>query len=366
MHFLNLLCLVAPILGIVALAAGAEAPKITGKPVIDAPQFLDWPADQGMLRPNLNDPTANLLNDVHAQIASCDLVLSTEGNFHPALRDIWPHYLARFKDQPLVNWLYTTSPPISYEQLLHGIVQVGNLSVTCRPSVVMASRKVMEKLMKAGYTDGPAIPLLQDRGEVILVKKGNPKGIHSVWDLGREGVRLVTPNPESEPGAFENYATTIAGIAANDPQPPQGMNAARLVDLLFNGGSRDTEKWLAGPRIHHRDLPWSIAFGRADAAVIFYHLGIYIQQTFPERFDVVPLGGTPADPQPLKGTAVQPRYVVRIKGDWTPQQKKAREGLLETLLSDDFSKMLERRGLRRPQGVGELPATAKESGPKIK
>ncbi len=357
MRILYSVSLVAMILAIMPLLARAEAPKITGKPVIDAPALLDWPADQGTVRPNLNDPTANVLNDVHAQISSCDLVLSTEGNFHPALRDIWPRYLARFKDRPLANWLYTTSPPISYEQLQHGVVQVGNLYVTCRPAVVIANRKVIEKLIKAGYTEGSAIPLLQDRGSVILVKKGNPKGICSVWDLGRDGVRLVTPNPELEPGAFANYSATIANIAAHDPHPPQGMSAARLVDLIFNGGSRDPNKWLAGPRIHHRDLPWSVAFGRADAAVIFYHLGVFTQQTFPDRFDLVPLGGSLADPQPLKGTVVQPRYVVRIQGNWTERQKEAREQLVETLLSPDFTKILEKRGLLRPQGADELPAT---------
>jgi hypothetical protein len=345
---------VAVVLVVMHLPGWAEMPKITGKPEIDAPPLLDWPADQGTLIPNLNDPTANILNDVHAGLSSCDLVLSTEGNFHPALHDIWPQFLAGFKDRPLENWLYTTSPPVSYEQLHHGVVQVGNLYATCRPSVVIASRKVMEKLMKAGYTEGPAHPLLQDRGEVILVKKGNPKGIHTVWDLGRPGVRLVTPNPELEPGAFENYAATIANIAAGDAQPPKGMSAARLVTLLFNGGSRDPYKWLAGPRIHHRDLPWSVAFGRADAAVIFYHLGLFTQQTFPHRFDLVPLGGTVADPQPLKGTVVQARYVVRIKGNWTPRQLEAREALLTTLLSADFTKILEKRGLLRPRGLPEL------------
>ena len=88
--------------------------------------------------------------------------------------------------------------------------------------------------------------------------------------------------------------------------------------------------------------------------MIFYHLGLYTQQTFPDRFDLVPLGGTLADPQPLKGTVVQPRYLVRIKGDWTARQKEAREGLVETLLSADFTKILEKRGLLRPPGVAEL------------
>ena len=66
-----------------------------------------------------------------------------------------------------------------------------------------------------------------------------------------------------------------------------------------------------------------------------YHLGLYIRDTFPDVFDIVPLGGTMADPQPLKGTIIGTRFVVRIKGDWTPRQIEARDKLIQTLLSDD-------------------------------
>jgi Bacterial extracellular solute-binding protein len=315
---------------------------------------LAWPADRGWVTPNLNDPTSNTLYDVHAEIASCDLILSTEGNYHPALHDIWPIFLAKFKDQPLRNWLYTTSPPVCVAQLENRILQIGNLSITCRPSVVVATKKVVDQLLQKGFTAGAAIPLYQDRGAVILVKRGNPKQILSVWDLGRPDVRLVTPNPELEPGAFGNYSRTIYNLAAADPIPPAQLSAARLIDHIFNGGSGDPYKWLAGPRLHHRDLPWSVAYGRADAAVILYHLGLYTRQTFPDLFDLVPLGGTVADPQPLPGTVITTRYLVRIKGNWTPRQLAAREKLVQTLLSPDFTQILAKRGLLRPQP--EVPA----------
>jgi len=331
----------------------AELPKITGKPVIDSPPLLDWPLDQGVLLPNLSDPTSNLLYDLHAQVSSCDLVLSTEGNYHMALRDIWPHFLAQFPTQPLANWFYTTSPPVPLEQIENQRLQIGNLTVTCRPSVVVGPRKLMARLQQAGYTEGSPHPLYQDRGAVILVKKGNPQQIHSVWDLGRTEVRLATPNPELEPGAFENYAGTIYNIALNDAQPPPGMSAPRLMELLFNGVSGDPEKWLTGARIHHRDLPWSVAHGRADAAVIYYHLGRYTKETFPHLFDLVPLGGSIAHPQPLPGTIITTRYVIRILGDWTPLQFEAREKLIQTLLCPEFTEILEKRGLVRPEKKGD-------------
>jgi len=266
-----------------------------------------------------------------------------------ALQDIWPVFLAKFKDQPLGNWFYTTSPPVAIPQIDKGLLQVGNLYATCRPSLVVASRSVIDRLIKAGHTEGPPSPLYQDRGEVLLVKRGNPKKLYSVWDLGRQDVRLVTPNPDLEPGAFANYAGTIYNIADQDRHPPAGMTAQKLFAMLFNGTSPDPGKWLAGPRIHHRDLPWSVACGKADVAVIFYHLGLYTQQSFPDRFDIVPLGGTVADPQPLPGTRIETRYLIRINGNWTPRQIEARENLVRTLLSEEFTRILEKRGLKVPK-----------------
>lgn len=353
LFFAVLLCL-----GI-SLNASAEMPKITGKPVIDTPKLLDWPTDQGIVSPNLNDPTSNTLNDLHANIGSCDLVLSTEGNYHPALHDVWPVFLAKFKDKPLQNWFYTTSPPIVVPQVKNGIAQFGNFYSTCKPSVAVASKKVIDKLVAAGEVDGQPYPLYKDRGEVILVKAGNPKHIKTVWDLARKNVTIVTPNPELEPGAFNNYAEAIYNIAANDPHPPKGMTAEKLINILFNGASHNKNKWMGGARIHHRDVPWSVVYGKADAGVILYHLGLYMSQTFPDKLAIIPLGGTVADPQPLPGTKVGTRFMAKLKGNWTPRQLEAREMLVDTLLSDDFTQALIKRGLARPDGFTPAVASAK-------
>lgn len=346
------LMLVVGIVSLPFLSTGgfAEMVLINGKPVIDAPRALEWPYDRGVVSPNLNDPTSNILHDFHGDLSSCELVFSTEGNYYPALRDIWPIFLAKFKDRPLRNWFYSTSPPVAVPQLANGVVQFGNLYAACRPQVVVGTGKVMKRLEEAGYVDGVLYPLYKDRGSVILVKKGNPKNIRTVWDLGREDVRFVSPNPELEPGSFGTYAETIYGISGNDPHPPTNMTPEGLIGAIFNGTARVTDKWLAGPRIHHRDIPWSIAFGKADAGLILYHLGLYAMQTFPEKFDIVPLGGTVEDPQPLEGTIIGTRYVVRVKGNWTARQKEAGEKLVQTLLSGDFTAILIKRGMVRPEG----------------
>jgi hypothetical protein len=352
--------LIGPTLGITILlivttGAFAEMKPIAGKPIIDSPEMLEWPYDSAAVTPNLNDPTSNLLHDFHGEISSCDLCLSSEGNYHPALRDVWPIFLAKFKDRPLQNWFYTTSPPVALPQLDRQVVQFGNLYAKCRPQVVVSTGKVIKRLQSAGQTDGLPLPLYRDRGLVILVKKGNPKNINTVWDLGHKHVQYVSPNPTLETGAFDNYANTIYNIARNDPNSPADITAEQLIDAIFNGASGNPHKWLAGPRIHHRDVPWSVAYGKADAGLIMYHLGLYIRDTFPDVFDIVPLGGTIADPQPLKGTIIGTRFVVRINGGWTPRQIEARDKLVQTLLSDDFTKILQNRGMLRPDGF--VPVT---------
>jgi hypothetical protein len=183
--------------------SGVDVPAITRKPVIDLPPLLHWPADAKEASPNITELTANTATDLHGNVGQCDLVLSTAGNYHMALRDLWGLYLAKFPAGAApANWFYSTSPPIAAEQITHQQLQLGNISLGCRPSVAVAPKPVIDKLIAAGITEGQPLGVFENRGNVMLVKKGNPKKIRSVWDLAKPGVRVVTPNPEFEKGTF--------------------------------------------------------------------------------------------------------------------------------------------------------------------
>ena len=274
-----------------------QTPPITGAPVIDTPKILEWPIDKGIQEPSLSEPTANLVNDLHAEISQCDMVLTTAGNYHMALKELWDLYLTKFPaDNPLHNWYYTTSPPIAEQQITSSLVQFGNVKARCRPQVAVGPKKLIDSLVQAGFTTGDAVAITETRGNVLLVKRGNPKSISTIWDLGRNDIRVVTPHPSFEAGSFRLYANSIYDIAIHDNNPPSGITARDLFDNIFNGASGDPEKWLSGKRIHHREVPWSIAYGKADVAVIFYHLALHATITFPDLFDIVALGGTVTKP----------------------------------------------------------------------
>jgi len=339
----------------VSATAMAEVPKITGKPQIVAPDLLEWPSDFPQVNPYLTEPTANRLSDLHGNIGNCDIVFSTAGNYHMALRELWPVYLNKYaKGMDIKNWYYTTSPPIAPAQVKNKVVQFGNMNMNCVPQVAVGPKKLIEKLVKMGVVDGKPVKILKNNGNVIFVKKGNPKNIKTVWDLGRDDVTLVTPNPNMEPGSFGNFSGSIYNVAKNDPNPPAGMTAEKLFDSIFNadqsGCSKDGKKcrWVSGKRIMHREQPWAVYSGNADAGFIFYHLALYFTQTFPDQFEIVAVGGSAEAPKPAKGNKVGVLQAVKIKGKWSKKQKKAQEKLMEALQSNEFTSILKKHGINRP------------------
>lgn len=323
-------------------------PEFSGQPVADSPQLLQWPDDREKSNPDLTDQSGDRLYDLHGRIENCkdiDLIVTTEGNYNMALGKYWQTVFLKEHAQDVKSWYYTTSPPIAFDQIKSSSMSIGNLNMACRPQIAIANKKIMKKLADAKMVDGQPVPIKQTRGNVILVKKGNPKQIHSIWDLARADVHVVTPNPWNERGAFTNYTKTLYHIAQKDPKPPAGWTADRLFNAIF-GAQAEKGKWLYGDRIHHRDEPQAVAYGQADAALIMYQLGHYTATTFPDKFEIIPLGGTVDDPQPLPGSVIGTSFMVKIKGDWSARQKKAQQALWDGLQSKTFADTLVHYGMK--------------------
>ena len=316
-------------------------PVINNKPELVAPDILNWGLDRSPSLVDLSEPTSNRINDIHSDVKNCDIVLSTSGNYHMALSELWyEHFL---KNVPQIgSWVYTTSPPVSFDHTQYGELSAGNWRTSCQPSVAVGPKKVMDKLKDAHLIKGKAIPIIQNQGNVLLVRAGNPKNIQTIWDLGRDDVKVVTSNPQTEPGSFGNYSNTIFNIAKNDDSEE---NASKLFNRIFN---KDSNKWISGHRIHHREVPQAIADGHADVGMMFYHLALYVKNRFPEQFDIIPLGGTIESPLPMAGNKIGTLYAARIKGNTSRKSHKLREYLIDRYRSNDFTNILLKYGLKRP------------------
>ena len=313
----------------------SPTPMIEGEPRIYHPDLLNWATDFKHLDPDLTEPTSNRIYDLHMQINNCnafDLILSTSGNYHMALTEFWYDYF--LPKHNIKNWFFSTSPPIGVEQSLNKQLSYTNVALKCSPHLVVGPKEIMDSLERSNLMHGKPVPLFTNKGNVLLVKKGNPKGIGSIWDLGKPDVILGTSNPYTEPGSFGNYANSIYNIALKDKSKEQ---AEQLFQSIFG---IDTKKWITGKRIHHREVPHLVYSDQADAGIVFYHLARYFVASFPDEFEIVPLGGTVEAPEPLPGNKVGKLFVARVKTDLTARQQKAREAFMLEITDGSFDTYL--------------------------
>ncbi|MGK7893967.1 MAG: substrate-binding domain-containing protein [Xenococcus sp. (in: cyanobacteria)] len=354
-----------------AQAQSVAIPEITTEPIVLGQKILKWPQegelDQIPDRPfDYPDLTgqANDVSDWHMQTSpdDWDLLFSTSGNFYRFLNVFYRQkYLP---DNPVVadgQWGYSTSPPVSIFQLNNGgRLAIGNMEIRGMPMVVMGPKPVINGVIKGGYNDGEPAKILSNFGNVLLVPAGNPKNIQNIWDLGRENVRVVTSNPETEPGSFGNYSSSIFHIAFREIEAETdnidiaNRRASSLFNQIFNPENNDNRrKWVVGDRIHHRDVPQALADGEADVGIIFYHLAQTAIEANPDLFEIIPLGGTVENPEPVLGNRVATMQAIRINGDWNVQQITNRDNFFFAITnSADNSELLERYWLRTPVTTG--------------
>lgn len=338
--FLLVTALLVGALGIQTLHA-QHPPPIAGEPIYFDAGMLPWPTDRPPAAPDLTEPTSNRIYDLHMEVKDCahfGLIVSTAGNWHPALTDYWYGHFLR-KQKGLQNWYFTTTPPIAQAQSNTPHFGIGNVSLGCKPHIAIGPMAEIEVLTGDGLAEGEAVNLLESHGNVLLVRRGNPKNIRTIHDLGRRDVVVVTPHPQREAGSFALYTNSLYGITYH----AFGRNIA---DTLFARVFQSNDStWVAGSRIHHRELPEIIARGDADVGLFMYHLARYVCATFPEYFDMIPLGGGIQSPDPLPGNQRLTLYAIRIKGGLSPSQETYREAFFEDIEKGRLEKYLRRHHL---------------------
>lgn len=333
---------------------------------------VDWAHDewlpaegtpvQRLSIPSLTQTHYNEVLDVHSTLsaASAELILSTNGNWHSALRRLLAEQY--FPAHPTVagSYLVTTSPPISLAQLQTGRVKVGNVLYTqAQPHVVVAPGAELNGLQAAGYLSGPRVNIIRTYGSVLLRRRGDHK-VETFWDLRKIKAGRFASSDPSEGGSYTNYRDSLYNIALNNPRKPDltpakvAEEAEELQAQLFD----DEGVVTLGPPMH-RSVPHSIAAGDADVGLFFLHLAVTAMRENPGVFEAVYLAGDVTgvtdDPDvlaqgqtPLVGNAVGTFAVSRTNVPATAAQVTAREDLITALQSPAFTQILAESGLRRP------------------
>ena len=356
-------------------------PAVTGKPIeVQHLGKLVWPQDVDTTDPYLTQLVSNDVNDLHGEL-SCELIISTPGNYHMALKDAI--YGATFDNQAgvsvthvglleqvgtpeqfKVSICWSTSPPVSVDQIMFERLQFKNISMVGRPSLVMAPGGVMNKLVADGSADSTTVqPLFSNRGNVIIMRADKLNSITDICGLGAP-TRVVTPHPMLEPGSFGNFSGTIFNVADLNKQTLT-CDATALFTEIFSQNPLDYDtssfdnpydidaiksvfgkgtnavgtgpRWVASSRIMHRDIPYALCHDEADAGVIFYHQALYMKETMAPtgcNLEILPLGGSVAIPEPLPGNKIGAIKIAKVNGSYPKKVNDARNDIYNFLTTD--------------------------------
>lgn len=243
---------------------------------------------------------SNICLDFHGDPIKARLAVFSDGNHHMALEATLRAFC---ESQPDVHDVFyaTTPPNVLINYLSAGKLHLGNLSLSRLPDVFISPANVMEVLLQRGLIQSHS-PFMQSRGNVLLIRKQNPKQIQGIEDLLRKDVRLFISNPETEKASYSVYRQSLLNLAVE-----AGLNTDAMENRL-----NDTDNICFGELIHHREAPQSIFGGQADVAMIYYHLALRYTRIFPNLFDYISLGGHKTNPQPSPGNLITAYHIALI------------------------------------------------------
>jgi len=281
------------------------------------------PAADDQLR--WSHPGSNICLDFHGDPVTARLVVFSDGNHHMALEASLQAFRARHPD--VNDIFYATTPPgVLVNYLKAGHLSLGNLTLSRLPDVFISPPNILETLQQAGFVKDHR-GFMASRGNVLLINKGNPKDIHGIADLLRDDVTLFMSNPKTEKASYDVYSETVRLMAA---ESALDQNA---IDTKLT----DPARTCFGELIHHREAPQCLHDGKADVAVIYYHLALRYTRIFPELFEFIPLED---------GTSnITTTYHIALVNHTSTMAQQ----LLEFMFDDAVTQIYVEHGLIRPQ-----------------
>lgn len=199
-------------------------------------------------------PGVDNLPDVHGDPLNARLVLFIGGNQFMAL----PELVQAFEKQhPELKGriFYETLPPgILQKQMAHdNAITFGNMTLRIQPDVYAAGKKKLKEMTDKGFVEPRSSICYVKNNLAIMIRKGNPKHIQGLKDLGRPDVRVSMPNPAWE------------GVARQIEASYKKAGGQRLVDEIMKTKVKNGRTFLT--HIHHRQTPMRIMEGLSDAGV---------------------------------------------------------------------------------------------------
>jgi hypothetical protein len=195
----------------------------------------------------------------------------------------WAKSQTAYADLDLSNIVVVTLPqPIVVQTIRTGAIAFGNLILEFTrasgfyPDIVMGGPGPLNTIRNLGIVEPQAKFFSRNRGRALLVRKGNPLGIHGLADAARISARVAQAD------------SVEAGARAGNRASIEALIGKAAADAFF---ANEVEHFTGRLGITHRDVPEMIARGYADVGLTQYHLISYWVRTFPNHFELVPIEG---------------------------------------------------------------------------
>lgn len=287
---------------------------------------LNWPIEAARANsaPSFqwNQAGSNLCLDFHGNPLTAKLVVFSDGNHHMALEACCQAFLQRHPE--ITDIFYATTPPkVILQSTLQGGVLMGNLHVNVMPHVFISPENIVDTVIENNLMLSHQA-FARSCGNVLLVRKGNPKNINGIADLLRDDVQLTISNPITEAASYEVYKETLLNVAQE-----QELDVSAFAALI----DKDSTQVVFGESIHHREVPQTIYSGAADVALVYYHLALRYTRIFPNDFEFVEIE--------TKANVYTDYHIGLINGggDWG-------KAFLDFMLSEDALKIYAEHGLQ--------------------
>jgi sulfate/thiosulfate-binding protein len=144
---------------------------------------------------------------------------------------IYPAFVAKVKREHGLDIRFTSSFAGSEtvtNQILQGVkAQIAILSIE------RDAQRLKEKgFVTSDWHQLPQKGIVNKTPFVILVRKGNPKGIHDFPDLAKPGIKLIHPDPISSGGAQWSILAIYGSELVKSDKQTGGADHARAIQLL--------------------------------------------------------------------------------------------------------------------------------------
>ena len=185
---------------------------------------------------------------------------------------IFPGFTAR--------WKRLHGQEVRFQSSFAGSETVTNQILQGAPAevAILSIERDAQRLKNAGFTtsnwhDFPSKGFVNKTPFIIIVRKGNPKGIHDFADLGKPGIKLIQPDPVSSGGAqwsiLAIYGSELkkSEVDSSEPDKARALQTLRAMwkNVISTPGSA-------------REARTTFELGNGDALITYELEGLLMKE----------------------------------------------------------------------------------------